>query len=383
VMLFAPMLLALAAVMSAGLNAAGVFGAPALAPSVYNVAVIACAIALVPVMGVYALALGVVVGALGHVATQAPSVRKLGLYSLVVDLHDPAVHETLLLMAPRALGLGATQIVFLVNTYFAMRLGDGPNTIYTGAFTALQIPIGLIGVPLGIVLLPPLSQAIARGETERFEQLVERSLRLVLYVVIPLTGLMAALALPSIAILYQRGAFTPADTRAMTPVYALFLAGLVAHVLITLLAPIFYAGKDTRTPVAAALVAVGVDVGAAVVLFPSFGLEGLAVAIGVGAWVEVSVLLVLLQRRLKGGLGRVVGTAAVATPGACLAALAALVVDRGFGGLADPAPLPLLVADVGAAGFVALAVYLAWSWALRMAEPRMALELAKTILRRA
>jgi len=126
--------------------------------------IIVCAIALTPAMGIYALALGVVLGAAGHVATQAYAVRNGGLYGLVVDIHDPAVRETLLLMAPRALGLGATQIVFLVNRFFAVQI-TGALTTYTAAFTALQIPVGLIGVPLGIVLLPPLSQAIARGDT--------------------------------------------------------------------------------------------------------------------------------------------------------------------------------------------------------------------------
>jgi putative peptidoglycan lipid II flippase len=382
-MLISPLLLAMAAVLGAGLNAAGVFGAPALAPTVYNVAIIVCAIALVPTMGVYALALGVVVGALGHLLTQSWSVRRLGLYSPVLDLRDPAVRETLLLMAPRALGLGATQIVFLVNTYFAMQLGDGPNTIYTGAFTALQIPVGLIGVPLGIVLLPPLSQAIARGDSAQFERLVERSLRLLVYTVVPLTGLALALALPSIALLYQRGAFTAADTQAMTPVFALLLLGLVAHVLITFLAPVFYSRKDTRTPVAAALLAVAVDVAAAAALFPRFGLEGLAVAIGLGAWVEVIVLLVLLDRRVGLGLGPVLRTSLRATPGACLAALTAAGVDAAFAGVAGRGPLPILLADLGLASLAALAVYLAWSRLLRLTEPAMLAELAKTVLRRA
>lgn len=383
VMLVSPVLLALAAVMGAGLNAAGVFGPPALAPTVYNVAVIVCAIALVPSMGVYALALGIVLGSLGHVLTQSWSVRKLGLYAPTLELRDPAVKETLLLMAPRALGLGATQIVFLVNTYFAIQLGDGPNTIYTGAFTALQIPVGLIGVPLGVVLLPPLSQAIARGDTGHYERLVERSLRLLLFVVIPLTALMLALAGPSIAALYQRGAFTPADTRAMTPVFVLFLLGLVAHVLITFLAPVFYARKDTRTPVAAALAAVAVDVAAAIALFPTLELEGLAIAIGLGAWVEVVILLAFLRRRTGLGLNHVVRTVVLATPGAGLAALAAAGVDWAFGRLAAEPPFPVLVADLGLAGLAAVAAYLAWSRLARLAELGMSLDLARTILRRA
>ena len=123
------------------------------------------------------------------------------------------------------------------------------------------------------MLLPPLSQAIARGETERFGRLVDQALRLTLYVVIPLTGLMLVLSTPTLSLLFQHGIFTPEATSIAVPVFVVFLLGLVAHVLISLLAPIFYAGKNTRTPVAAAILAVAVDVVAAAVLFPYFGLE--------------------------------------------------------------------------------------------------------------
>ena len=382
-MLLSPILLALAAAMTAGLNAAGVFGAPALAPNVYNIAIIFCAIALTPVMGIYGLAVGVILGAAGHVATQAYSVRRNGLYGLVLDVHDPAVRETLLLMAPRALGLGATQIVFLVNTYFALQLGDGPNTIYFGAFTALQIPVGLIGVPLGIVLLPPLSQAIARGDKERFSRLVDQSLRLLLFIVVPLTGVMLVLATPSIALLYRRGAFTLQDSATMTPVFVVFLLGLIAHVLISLLAPIFYAGKDTRTPVTAALLAVAVDVVAAVILFPLFHLEGLALAIGLGAWAEVTLLFFFMRHRIGLDLRPLGLTVAFAVPGATLTAAAALAVDRVIGGLTHgSASPPILVADLAIAGLAGMAVYLAWSRLLRLPELAAATDLAKTLLRR-
>ena len=382
-MLLSPILLALAAAMTAGLNAAGVFGAPALAPNVYNIAIIFCAIVLTPVIGIQALAIGVIVGAAGHVATQAYAVRRLGLYSLVLDVHDPAVRETLLLMAPRALGLGATQIVFLVNTYFALQLGDGPNTIYFGAFTALQIPVGLIGVPLGIVLLPPLSQAIARGDMERFSRLVDQSLRLLLYIVVPLTGVMLVLATPSIALLYRRGAFSLQDSATMTPVFAVFLFGLIAHVLISLLAPIFYAGKDTRTPVTAALVAVAVDVIAAAILFPVFHLEGLALAIGLGAWAEVTLLFFFMRHRIGFDLRPLGLTVAFAVPGATLTAAAALAVDRFIGGLTHgSASPPILVADLAIASLVGAAVYLAWSRLLHLPELAAATDLARTLLRR-
>ncbi len=379
-MLLSPLLLTLGAVMTAGLNAAGIFGAPALAPNVYNIAIIVCAVALTPVLGIYALGLGVVAGAAGHLLTQVTAVRRTGLYRPSLDLHDPAVRETLGLMAPRALGLGATQIVFLVNTFFAAGMGNGPISLYTGAFIALQIPVGLIGVPLGIVLLPPLSQAIARGDTERFRGLVDQSLRLLLFAVVPLTCLMFALATPTLALLYQYGGFTQADRDTMAPVFVVFLFGLVAHVLIALLAPVFYAGKDTRTPVTAALLAVAVDVVAAAVLFPFLHLEGLALAIGLGAWVEVLVLMALMERRIGFDLRPMARHSIAFAGGGLVAAAAAYLADR-FIEQYTGGPVSFLarVAELAPAGLVGLAVYVAWARALRLPELDAALELVRTL----
>ena len=383
VMLLSPIFLAVGAVMTAGLNSVGVFGAPAMAPNVYNVGIIVCAVVLTPALGIYALAIGVVVGAAGHVLSQAAAARRAGLYAPRLDVHDPAVKETLLLMAPRALGLGVTQLVFLVNTYFASSMKDGTGAIsqYFGAFTALQIPVGLIGVPLGIVLLPPLSQAVARGDDERFRRLVDQSLRLLLFVVVPMTGFMLVLGSPTIAFLYQHGAFSAVDTASLTPIYDVFLLGLIAHVLIALLAPIFYAGKDTRTPVTAALLAVAVDVAAAVVLFPFMGLEGLALAIGLGAWAEVTMLVVLMERRIGFDLRPVARHAIAFGSGACVAAAAVYVVARVIE-LSSGASLATEIVELGVGGVAGLAVYVAWSRVFRLPELEAALDLARTLINR-
>lgn len=383
-MLVSPILLAVGAVMTAGLNAVGIFGAPAIAPNVYNIGIIVCALALTPFLGIQALAVGVVVGAMGLVLTQAIAVRRNGLYRPEVYLYDPAVRETLSLMAPRALGLGVTQIVFLVNTFFASSMsGNGPLSWYNVAFTTLQIPVGLIGVPLGIVLLPPLSQAVARGDNERFRRLVEQSLRLLLFAVVPLTGFMLALATPTIAFLYQHGQFDAGGVASITPVYQVFLFGLIAHVLIALLAPIFYAGKDTRTPVTAALLAVAVDVVAAIVLFPIMGLTGLALAIGLGAWAEVSLLVVLMERRIGFDLRPIARHSVAFAGGACVASAAAYLTARfveGAGG--GPSSFMAQIAELAAGGLVGLGVYAAWAWIFRLSELRASIDLARTLLGR-
>jgi putative peptidoglycan lipid II flippase len=382
-MLLSPILLAVGAVMAAGLNSLGIFGPSAMAPNVYNLVIIGAAIVLTPFLGISALAVGVILGALGHVLTQTRQFASNRLYQPVMDVHDPAVRETLLLMGPRALGLGATQLVFLVYGMFTSTLPAGDVSVFTLAFTALQIPVGLIGVPLGIILLPPLSRAFSLGQHDRFRGLVDQSLRLLLFVVIPMTGLMLALASPTISLLYRYGKIDENAAAAMVPVFIVFLLGLVAHVLISLLAPIFYAGKDTRTPVTAALLAVAVDIGAAIVLFPFFRLQGLALAIGLGAWAEVIMLMTLMEKRIGFDLKPLARHSVSFVGGACVSSAAAYMTARFMeqhtGGTAS---FIGRVTELAPAGLVGLAVYLAWARLFRLPELQAATGMARSLVRR-
>jgi putative peptidoglycan lipid II flippase len=383
VMLLSPILLGVGAVMAAGLNSHGIFGAPALAPNVYNIGIIVAAIVLTPFLGITALAVGVVLGAFGHVLTQALPFARNRLYEPLMDLHDPAVRETLLLMGPRALGLGATQLVFVVLMIFTSTMPDGDVSRFRSVFIALQIPVGLVGVPLGIVLLPPLSQAFALGQHDRFRQLVDQSLRLLLFVVVPMTGLMLALAGPTIALLFQYGKVDASASAAMVPVYAVFLLGLIAHVMIALLAPVFYAGKDTRTPVTAALLAVAVDIGAAVALFPFFHLQGLALAIGLGAWAEVIMLVALMEKRIGFDLRPLLRHSISFAGGACVASAAAFMtarfIDQPVGGTASVFGR---LAELVPAGLIGLVVYLAWARLFRLPELDAGLAMVRSLVRR-
>ena len=126
IMVLAPLFLAGGAVATSVLNARGRFAASAVAPLVYNLAIILGAILLVPPLGVAGLAVGVVIGAMAHLLVQVPNVRRIGARIVPhVDLGEPQARRALLLMVPRALGLGATQVVFLVMTSLASTLGLG------------------------------------------------------------------------------------------------------------------------------------------------------------------------------------------------------------------------------------------------------------------
>ena len=132
IMLASPILLAMGAVASSVLNSRGRFAAAALAPSVYNLAIIGAAIMLGPILGVVGLAIGVVIGGLFHVLVQLPALFRTGFKpSSSIDLSDTQSRQVLRLMAPRAIGLGANQVTFIVATLLATGVGLGAVTSYT------------------------------------------------------------------------------------------------------------------------------------------------------------------------------------------------------------------------------------------------------------
>ncbi len=385
IMLFAPIFLALGSVATSLLNAQGRFAAAAVAPIVYNLAIIGAALTLATPLGVTGLAIGVVAGSLGHLLVQLPAVLRLGFrYTRVIDLADEQARKALALMAPRAIGLGATQITFVVVTSIASTLGTGAITAFNVAFTLLQIPIGVIGVPLGVVVFPALSREAALGRADEFAALLSRAVRLLLFVMLPITGIGIVLRREVTELLFGYGRFDAGAIDLTAATLFTFMFGLAAHALIAVLARAFYARQDTRTPVAAGIVAVLVDITLAVVLAGPLGLPGLGLAIAIGAWIEMSILLVLLRGPLPEFALRAVFLVAFRSLFATILAAAVAFALRGGLDLitgVDPGKVGLVVRLVIVGG-VGLGVYAVLAAILRIPELTSIVGVMADLLRR-
>jgi putative peptidoglycan lipid II flippase len=371
IMLLSPIFLSLGAVATSVLNSGGRFAASAVAPIVYNLAIIGAAVLLAPSLGVDGLALGVVAGSMGHLLVQVPPLRRLGFrYAPHIDGHDPQARRALALMAPRAVGLGVTQITFIVVTSLATLVGTGAVSDFNFAFALLQIPLGIIGVPLGIVLLPTLSRDAAVGREDAFAGLLTRGLRLLIYVMVPIAVLSAVARVPIVEILFGSGRISPGDLDVIEVTLTAFLVGLTAHAMIAVLARAFYARQDTITPVTAAVGAVAVNCTLAVLLVDPLGLPGIALAIAIAAWGEALALLGILRWRLIHfrlvGMGRV-GLESVA--GSAIAGVVAWwLLERITDTIGiDPGRLVLLV-ELAVVSAAFGAVYALVSAALRIPE---------------
>jgi putative peptidoglycan lipid II flippase len=361
-MLISPVMLALGTVALSVLNSRGRFGASTLAPILYNVAIIGAAIFLGPFIGVDALALGVVIGSILHLFVQLPALIGLRFrYSFTIDLSDPPARQVLLLLAPRALGLGADQVTFMVNTLLATGLGLGAVTAYNVAYTVMQIPLGLIVFPLSAVLLPSMSRAIAHDATREFGQLVVRSLRLLLYAMLFVTAVGIVIRRQVVTLLFDYGL----DERAISltaDTLSFFLLGTAGTAIVIVLARAFFSGHDTRTPVTTAVGGMVVSISIAIATVGTLGLSGIALGMSMGAWFEAAVLGVMLWRRAPtAGLERLIRPLIVFTAGALLAGGTALAMIRLTDPLigADPGKLALIgqIALVTAAAGLVYALY--------------------------
>jgi len=385
VMLLSPLFMAGGAIASAALNARGRFAAASVAPLVYNLGIIGGALFLVPFMGALGLAVGVVIGAAGHVLVQLPGIAAIGArLRPSADLSDPPTRRALVLMGPRTLALGATQVVFVVTTALASGLPAGSVTAFTVAFALLQIPLGVIGVPLGTVLLPSLSRVAATGDTAEFRRLLIRGLSLLAYVMLAISALGIPVAGDVVRETYGISHTDVQVVGWISLTLAVFMIGLTAHSLIAVLARAFYALQDTATPVMAGIVAVAINIVVGVALVGPFGLAGLAVAIAAGAWVETVILVVLLGRRVPGlGLGEVwllmAKSIVAAVPGALVSwGVTYLLVNAWGANAGYLATFARLCLATAAGGGVMLGV----SLALRIEEPRRILGIVLDLARR-
>ena len=386
-MLLAPMFLALGGVATSALNAHNRFAASALAPIVYNLAIIGAALILTHSLGVTGLAIGVVVGSLGHLLVQLPPLARAGFrFTPNLDAGDPEVRQALRLMGPRTVALGASQITFVVATAFASGLAAGSVTAFTFAFTVFSIPLSVIGVPLGIVALPTLSRDLARGAVDEFVALMSRAIRLILFLILPLVALGIALRGPATTVLFNHGKFTGESVQLVAATLLVLLLALPGEGLLTILVRAFYANRDTRTPALAAILGVvlNVVVGAFALYVLGWGLAGIAAGIAVGSSVEAIVLALVLRREIPAFDPRQIVTAAapvVVASLACGFAAASVVVilDPGLAGA--PTQVRALVELVGGGGIGGL-VYLALARVLRLPELGLIMRLMSDTLSR-
>ena len=245
----------------------------------------------------YALAWGVLAAGLVQLAIVWVAVRHAGVsIGFRRPRLTPNVKRLLWLALPAAITGGITQINTVIGTAIASgRAGAVPSLNL--ADRVYQLPLGVVGVAVGVVLLPELARALRAGHLKDAANLQNRSVEFTLFLTLPAAAALLVMSEPIVRLLYERGAFTPDDTLVVAEILAIFGLGLPAFVLIKAFTPGYFAREDTRTPMIFAALSVAINITVALTLFPSMGAPGIAVASAVAGWVNAALLLGVLVRR--------------------------------------------------------------------------------------
>jgi putative peptidoglycan lipid II flippase len=288
------------------------FGYPALGAPAHNLGVIVAVVLLAGKLDVASLSIGILVAAVAQFLVQLPGLRGVRL-TWRLNWRHPVVRRILHLYAPVVLSIVIQNLGIILDRNLASRTVNEAITWMSKATFLIQLPLGLVSMAISLAVLPTLSQIDARQQLDRFKRTLSMGLRLVLVVIIPAGAGLLALGRPIVQLIFEHGAFTPADTEQTLLALRYYLIGLPFAAIDLPLVFAFYAQKDTVTPVVVGIIAVVVYVmvGPMLAFLLGWGFLGLVVANSVQLTGHALIMLVVFRRRFKGLRGYGVLTTAL------------------------------------------------------------------------
>lgn len=291
------------ALLAGVLNGLGFFAAAAAAPVILNLILSGVMVAAAwfgfyndPRAGMM-LAWGVALAGFAQLLFLALAAGRHGMnLRLRRPRLTPGMRRLIKLGVPGLLTGGITQLNILVGTMIASLQAGAVSYLYY-ADRLNQLPLGVVGIAIGVVLLPDLAQRLNAGDAAGAMASQNRSLEFALLLTLPAAAALIAIPGPIIQVLFERGAFSAADTSAVAAALAAFAAGLPAFVLIKVFLPGFFAREDTRTPMIYAGIGMLVNVAGSLMLFFSIGHVGIAIATSLSGWINAILLGITLLRR--------------------------------------------------------------------------------------
>ncbi|GGY03635.1 putative lipid II flippase MurJ [Litchfieldella qijiaojingensis] len=293
------MLISLTAFSGSVLNTWSRFAVPAFTPVLLNVSLIGVAVLLTPLMDEPAMALawGVLIAGVAQLAFQVPFLARLGVLPRPwPSFAHPGVRRILLLMAPALFGVSVSQINLLLDTVLASLLTPGSVSWLYYSDRLVELPLGVFGIAIGTVILPALSKRHAERSSEHFAKMLDWALRAVLLLGLPAALALAVLAEPLLISLFHYGAMTDRDIAMAAMSLRAYALGLVAFMLIKVLAPGFFARQDTKTPVKVGIIAMVANMVLNLILIWPLAHAGLALATALAAFLNAGLLGRLLYK---------------------------------------------------------------------------------------
>ena len=291
--------MSLTALQAGILNSLHRFAHAAAAPILLNVVAIVALAVVAPLTGLpdHTLVWAVAVAGVCQFLWLVVACHRAGVaLRLSLPRLNPSVRRLFRLMGPGLVGAGVMQINGLIGTQIAS-WQDGAISWLSYADRLYQLPLALIGVAIGVVLLPELTRQLRGGRPDDAMISHNRCLELAVLLSLPAAIALIVIPQPIVAVLFEGGRFGPDDTRAVSFAIAAFAVGLPAYVLIKTLATGFFAREDTATPFNVAIVDVAANVVISLALFWWLGFLGIAIATSIAAWINAGLLFWLLRGR--------------------------------------------------------------------------------------
>ena len=294
--------MSLVALYNGVLNAFGRFAIAALAPTLLNVVLIIVLLALVAfrsgqtTAGI-ALAWAITASGVLQVIVVSLAAARIGMRVPIERPHlTPDMRRLMTLSAPGVIAGGMAQLTMVISTIIATLQDRVVSWLYY-VDRIFQLPLGVIGVAIGVVLLPDLSHKLRSGDHDAVLASENRALEFALLLTMPAAIALFIASGPIMCVLFERGAFTAADTQATAAMLSALALGLPAYVMIKVLHPSYFAREDTKTPMIYAGVAMASTVILSFVLFLAVGATGIAIASMLSGWINVGLLIATLKRR--------------------------------------------------------------------------------------
>jgi putative peptidoglycan lipid II flippase len=361
--LISTLIFSISGLVMAGLQANQHFLFPAIAPLLYDVGQIFGAVILAPEeglriagiqlpgfgLGVHGLVYGVIIGAALHLLIQIPGLVKYKFkWSPVIRFKDDSLRKVLRLMGPRLVSMIFIQMIFMARDNLASRLVVGSVTALSYGWWIQQVPETLIGTAIATALLPTLSELVAAGEQTKFKETVERAVRVMLALSLPITVILSLVSLPMIQFAFG---FPLEDAQMLMSATQAYLIGLLGHSVVEVGVRAFYARQNAKIPMLVSGLGLAVYIGLAIALMGPLQSSGIALANSVSYSIQALILILVLNRRVpeKFKFGN---TALRGILAALIGGLAAWLV---FSVLPIPLPAVVLAVLAGIVGVLAAA----------------------------
>jgi len=296
---------ALAAWAMSFLNTEGEFFIPSLAPAFFNIFSIATPIVLYVyftnrgVDPIYGMAIGVTVGGLMQLFIQLPRLLKKGFrYKFYINFKDPAFQKMMVLFVPVAIGLAGSRINVAVSTFLVSLLEERSMTWLNYAFRIMHLPLGLFGIAVSAVALPALSKFVVERNLIEIRKTLFDSLKLVFFLTIPTSIIIAFLSHPITSMIYEHGRFTTFDTNATAQALILYIIGIPFMAGLRNVAVVFYAYKDARTPMYASFVSIVLNVILNIALMRAIGFLAFPLTTTISAFINIFILFWVLPGKI-------------------------------------------------------------------------------------